>query len=195
MGPPAPAQRDAGVIAGPPLPMQAPACSLPAAPGAEPSPALPRAALQGQEQPLVLLPGEGRGPLQGLVHNEEWGTRPHGSGDTQRSPACPQPQQDPQPPARPFPPRCVIYRLCTGSQMVKENRAGGPASEGLPVPRGGETGRLLTACRDRRAANRYQCWCQCWHQRAWPPCHCPSRDKPWRAQGQPQGDPAAQEPP
>lgn len=63
------------------------------------------------------------------------------------SPTCPQPQQDHQPPAHLSAPHRVIYRLCTGRQMVKENRAGDPASRGLPVPCRGQRGRLLTASR------------------------------------------------
>lgn len=63
------------------------------------------------------------------------------------SPKCPQPQKGHQPPAPLSAPHCVIYRLCTGRQMVKENRAGGPASQGLPVACGGQRGRLLTASR------------------------------------------------
>lgn len=97
---------------------------------------------------------EGRGPSWGLMHGEssQCGRSlpiliPRRLPVLLLSPACPQSQQEHQPPAHLSAPHRVIYRLCTGRQMVKENRAGGPVSRGLPVPRRGRRSRLLTASR------------------------------------------------
>lgn len=177
--------------------MQPPACSLACCAKGLPSPSsAPGTACTCPSKGVETAPGQcpgqervgvPRGDLCMLRDGEErsWrGTRPHGSADTRRSPVCPQPQQDLRPPAWLSPPHCVIYGLCAGRQMVKENRAGGSRWRGAAcTPRRGERGRLLPASgtggqqtSDSAGARQHS-----------PPCHGPSSDKPWLILGERRG--------
>lgn len=180
--------RERGECGGSPL--HAGTCPLPACwPRACPPPALPRAPLQGQEQPpccrqgLVPGPGAGRGPSWGpMPSKRRWGTElardtfpwQHGAPV---QPRTPQPQWDLWPPALSPPPRHMIYGLCAGSQMAKENRAGGSC------PAGGRG----AVCSQPAGTGGQQTGAGAGGREHGHPCRSPSSDKPWHTRGDPRG--------
>lgn len=87
-------------------------------------------------------PGQGilPGPEEGWGTSRGWqGTEPARDTSTWQCGHQAQPQQDLRPLARPSPPRRVIYGLCAGRQMAKENRAGGSRRRGAACAlQGGE---------------------------------------------------------